>query len=170
MKNTIVKFGLVAGIITALLMIITMIVLTPNVDSGWGLYIGYASMIIAFSTIFIGIRSYRERVGVGHVTFIQGLMIGIGITTIATLFYVGTWMVYYPNGGKVHMDEYFLSSVEKIKQSGLNESDLQIELDKLTKLQEDYQRPLVRIMYTIMEIFPVGLLISLLAAFILKRK
>lgn len=170
MQKIIVKFGLIAGLLTTAFMVITMVILPPVAESSWGAYVGYASMIIAFSTIFIGIRSYRDHHEAGQVTFVRGLLIGLGITSIATIFYVVGWMVYYPLGGEAIMDEYFRTSIENIKQSELGEEEMQAKLAKMQRFEQDYQLPLVRILYSIFEIFPVGLLISIISALLLKKK
>lgn len=170
MQKNILKFGLIAGVITAVFMVLTMLLLPPQADSNWGALVGYASMIIAFSTIFFGIRSYRDRTANGQLTFLQGLTLGIGITSIATVFYVTVWMIYYPLGGQEIMDNYFNTSLEKIKNSELGEAEKLKKLGDMTTFKQEYQNPLVRILYSIFEIFPVGLVIALISALILRRK
>ncbi len=170
MQKIILKFGLIAGLLTATFMVITMVFFSPQADSNWGAFVGYASMIIAFSTIFMGIRAYRDQTTDSRLTFLQGLTLGLGITAIATVFYVTAWMIYYPLGGQEIMDNYFNTSLEKIKTSGLVEAELHQKLAEMEKFRQEYQNPLVRILYTIFEIFPVGLIITLISALILRRK
>jgi Protein of unknown function (DUF4199) len=68
MKKTVLTFGLIGGAILAAMMFATL----PFMDKiGFdrGEIIGYTTMILAFLLVFFGIRSYRENVGGGQITF-----------------------------------------------------------------------------------------------------
>src|ERR1022692_975875 len=94
MKKTILTFGLISGVVSSLMMIGTL----PFVDSlGFdkGEIVGYTAIVLSFLLVFFGIRSYRENVGTGRITFGRGFAVGILITLISCAFYVATWEVIY---------------------------------------------------------------------------
>src|SRR5580765_6463658 len=94
MKKTVLTFGLISGAISAVMMLVTV----PFVDRiGWdkGEILGYTSIILAALLIFFGIRSYRENVAGGRLTFGRGFAVGILIALISSACYVGSWEVVY---------------------------------------------------------------------------
>src|SRR6267142_2071831 len=94
MKKTVLIFGLIAGAIMSLMMIATL----PFMDKiGFdkGAIIGYTSMVLSFLVVFFGIRSYRDNLAGGSISFGKAFVIGILITAVACLCYVGTWEVIY---------------------------------------------------------------------------
>ena len=133
--------------------------------------LGYCVMLVALSMIYFGIRNYRDQQLNGKITFGQGLQLGLLITLIASVIYVATWMIYYQNGGGVEMMEaYWESQVADIRSSGQTEAEITAQLERLTNMRESYSKPWVMAGFTFLEIFPVGLIISLLAAFLLRTK
>ena len=104
-------------------------------------------------------------------TFGQGVQLGLIITLIASVFYVVGWMVYYQNGGGVAMMEaYWQTQVEQIQQSGQSAAEISEQITRLEEMRESYSNPWVMAGFSFLEIFPIGLLITLLAAFLLRTK
>lgn len=167
-KNTIV-FGLIAGLISSVWIMIFPF-LDPSVDYGNGMIYGYTAMIIAFSLIFVGIKNYRDRFNSGTVTFGRAFLVGLYITLIASTIYVVTWLMDYYFFVPDFFDIMAKSYETKLKASGATEAELQANFKEMTKYKELYSNPLFNAAITYMEILPVGLLVSLIAAAILKRK
>ncbi|MEA3245348.1 MAG: DUF4199 family protein, partial [Gemmatimonadota bacterium] len=72
MKRIVLTFGLISGGILSLMMLATL----PFIDRiGFdnSEVIGYTSMVAGFLMVFFGIRSYREQVGGGSITFGRGV-------------------------------------------------------------------------------------------------
>src|SRR6185436_1178140 len=96
MKKIVLVFGLISGALMALFMFATL----PFVDKiGMDrmLFFGYTGMVLAFMLIFFGIRSYRENVNGGTVTFGRAFLVGILITLISSACYVIAWQILYHN-------------------------------------------------------------------------
>lgn len=169
MKKITIRYGLIGGLIITSLMVLTGLLFRDNYDFSLGQLIRYASMIVALSTIFFGIRTYRDEVG--QITFLQGFKIGLIITLIASVFYVATWMIYSSTAaGAEMMDAYFIHLEEKLENSGKSRDDINAELENLRSMMERYDHPVVKIGITFLEIFPVGLIISLVSALILRTR
>lgn len=167
MKKLIVKNGLIAGVITS-----GMVVLMfsgTEIDFKYGELFGYSSMIIAFSTIFFAVRSYRDKQDDRSISFGKALQIGLGITLVASALYVISWMILSNTIAKDFMSEYFQHSIEQLRASDLSEIEINKKIAEMEDFKELYKNPLVKIGMTFLEIFPVGLVISLLSAFVLKR-
>ena len=174
MKNTIIKYGLIAGGISATGQLITSLYLkysglgSSSFDNSF--YLGYTLITLAMSVIYFAIRAFRDGANDGKVTFGKGLLIGLGITAMACVCYSLMWtFVYYtllPN----FMDDYAAFSIAQLKAEGANAAKLLENQAQIAGIKQMYQSPFGVFAITLIEPLPVGLLVSLVSAFILKRK
>jgi hypothetical protein len=165
MKKTVLIFGLISGVIMAALMFGTL----PFTDSAWlqshSMFIGYTTMVLSFMLVFFGIRSYRENIGGGTITFGRAFAVGILITLISSVLYVITWEIMYfgiPSFG----EKFMTMCVAHIKSSGASPEAIQTQLNQLKYLDN----PFINAAMTFIEPFPVGLIITLISAAILRKK
>jgi len=171
MKKTVITYGIIAGMITGGLMLATMpLFVNGIVKMENGLWIGYTGMVIALSLVFFGVKSFRDQHAEGKITFGKGLLVGVGITLIASLFYVIAWEITFSRSGEWFMQQWITGELDKLKTSGATEAELQIAEQKWDEFGLLYQNPLIRFGMTLMEIFPVGILISLISAALLRKK
>jgi Protein of unknown function (DUF4199) len=171
MKKTILIYGLISGTITAGMLLSTMSLYkseTLNLDNGE--LIGYTSMVIALSLIFFAIKTIRDKHQNGSITFWQGCKVGLLITLIASIMYAMSWEISYANMGpeftKKMQDHYF----DKMKEDGLSDAELEKEKEKMAMYMEYYKNPVIRFGVTIMEILPVGVIITLICAGLMRNK
>ncbi len=127
-------------------------------------------MIIALSAIFVGVKSYRDKELAGSISFGNAFKVGLLMALVASAFYVAGWMVYVNTAGENFMDMYYEQNIEKVKNSGDSEAEIHAKIADMEKFRELYKNPLVKIGVTFLEIFPVGLLIALISAAVLKKK
>jgi hypothetical protein len=132
--------------------------------------IGYLTMIISLSAVFFGIRNFRDKFNSGTITFGKAFMTGLYISLIAAVMYALGWEVYYNMSGADFMEQYTQFSLEQMRVDGVPEAEIAREKVELDEMTISYRNPLVRFGYTILEILPVGILISLISAGILSRK
>lgn len=168
MKRLALTYGLIAGVIVSAMVLFTFS--GSAIDFENGELIGYTTMIIAFSTIFFAIKSHRDKHLDGSIDFKKAFQIGLSITLVATAIYILSWMIISNTIAQDFMSDYYQHSVEKLKTSGLSEIEMNEKIAEMKEFHELYKNPVVKIGMTFLEIFPVGLLVSLLSAFILKRK
>ena len=98
MKKNIIIYGLIAGIVVSVLMLFSVNSISHregNFDYDRSMLIGYASMLIAFSLVFVGIRNYRDKYNEGVISFGKAFKIGIMIVLIASTIYVVAWLIDY---------------------------------------------------------------------------
>jgi hypothetical protein len=132
--------------------------------------IGYATMIVSLSMIFFAVRSYRDNYSGGSITFGRGFLIGFYITIIASVFYVVGWKIYSAIALPDFADHYAKLMIDNLKKSGASEAAILAKTKEMAEWKQWYSNPVIEIAMTFLEIFPVGLLISVICAFILKRK
>ena len=171
MTKIVVTFGVISGLIVAALMWLMLLSMKAgwiNTDHG-SMFFGYATMIIALSLVFFGIKSYRDNNG-GKVSFLKGLQVGILITLICCVFYAISWEAYYRTSGSQFMQEYAAKYVEQMKSSGASDAAIAATEQQMAQLTEMYQNFFVRFGMTLMEILPVGIVVTLISAALLRRR
>jgi Protein of unknown function (DUF4199) len=90
MKKVVITFGLISGVIIAGLgWLIGWLCMTDRIGLDGTQFIGYASMLIALSMVFFGIKSYRDNYASGKISFWKGVQIGLLISLISGVLYWG---------------------------------------------------------------------------------
>ena len=169
MKRTVLTFGLISGAVSSLMMIGTL----PFIDSlGFdrGAIVGYSAIVLSFLLVFFGIRSYRENVGAGTITFGRGLAVGILITLISCAFYVATWEVVYFKFMPDFGDKYAGYMVAQAKAAGASQAAIDAKMKEAREFKVLYDKPLVNIAMTFTEPFPIGLVVTLVSAAALRKR
>lgn len=171
MKKVIIIYGIIAGLITGGLMLVTMPLFeSDTLNFDYGAVIGYAGMVIALSLIFFGVKSFRDQHSAGRITFGKGLVIGLAITLVASLFYGVAWEITYARSGEKFMAKWTQSELEKMKAKGVSEEKLEEAREDWAQFTEMYKNPVIRFGMTLTEIWPVGILISLVSSALLRKK
>ena len=169
MKKTVLTFGLISGAIAALMMFVT-IPLIGRVPFEYLTVIGYTTFVACFLMVFFGIRSYRDNVAGGTITFGRAFKVGILITLLSCGIYVMTWEFIYHQFLPDFFDQYSNYMVEKMRAQGAKQEELNQTIQQIEQYKEWYKNPFLRYALTMMEAFPVGLLITVISALILRRK
>lgn len=169
MKKTVWTFGLLAGAILSVMMLITM----PLVhEIGWdrGMVIGYTTMVLAFLLVFFGVRSYRDNVAGGEVGFGRALAVGALIVLVASTCYVATWQVLYFKLAPEYRTQIETMMIQKAQASGESPEVIEAEVAEVREFMEMYQNPAINAAFTFLEPLPVGLVFALVSAGILSRR
>jgi heme/copper-type cytochrome/quinol oxidase subunit 2 len=168
MKKNVLVFGLISGFVVSVIMGFNMIMMSkdPNADHGTGtMMIGYLIMLISLSLIFVAVKNYRDKQNDGVVSFGKAFKMGLLITLIASTMYVIMWALVYNLYMPDFMDKYAESMIKKARPEELRNVTAEAQ-----KFKEMYKNPVYFILLTYTEILPVGLIVSLISALILKRK
>ena len=169
MKRTVWVFGLISGALLSLFMVITL-PLTDKIGIDKGEIFGYTGMVLGFLLVYFGIRSYRDNVAQGQISFGRAFTVGILITIISSACYVITWEVIYfkvmPDFGA----KYAQHMIKAAQASGATPEAIQAKVQAAQEFQRMYDKPLYNMALTFIEPFPVGLLITLICAGVLRRK
>jgi hypothetical protein len=168
MKKTVLTFGLISGAILSVMMLLTV----PFLEKiNYGLVIGYTTMVLAFLLVFFGIRSYRENVGAGRISFGRALGVGLLIMLIACVCYVVTWEIIYHNFMPDFADKYIAHTVENLQKSGKSPDEIAKEVDQMKQMMTLYKNNIFfNLGMTFLEPLPVGLVMTLISALILRKR
>jgi uncharacterized protein DUF4199 len=169
MKKIVLVFGLVSGGLMAVFMYATL----PLVDKvGFEklTFLGYAAMVLAFILVFFGIRSYRENIGGGTITFGRAFTVGILIALISSVCYVVAWLIMYSVFLPDFLDKYTTYVIEQMRASGAAPEAVQAKIQEMEQAKRLYSNPFLRAAFTFIEPFPVGLIMTLISALILRKK
>ncbi len=171
MKRIVLIFGLISGAISSALMFLTLPLMhNGTVDSKNGYVIGYTAIVLSFLLVFFGIRSYRENAGGGSITFGRGFKVGILITLISCVFYVGSWEIIYYKIMPDFADKYAAQEIAEMKQKGASDAAIAETQKKMADMKAMLANPLMNAAMTFIEPFPVGLLMTLASAAILRKR
>jgi hypothetical protein len=170
MKKIVLTFGLISGAIIAGLMLVT-VPFAERIGFENATIVGYTSMVLSFLLVFFGIRSYRENVGGGYITFGRGFTVGILIALISSLAYVLTWEIVYQNWLYDFPEKYTNYVIEKARASGVSAEELARQSTELNSMWAVYRSSIfIRAVATFIEPFPVGLIITLISAGVLRKR
>jgi hypothetical protein len=169
MKKTVLTFGLISGAVSSLMMLLTVPFL-DRIGFERGEVIGYTTIVASFLLVFFGIRSYRDNVAGGSLTFGRALIVGILITLVSSACYVATWQVIYYKFAPDFLDKYAAYTVERLRASRASQQEIDASTRKMQSLKELYANPLANVAFTFLEPFPIGLGVTLVSAAVLRKK
>jgi hypothetical protein len=169
MKKIVLTFGVISGVVSATLMSVNM-AFAETIGFDRGIYFGYTAIVISFLFVYFGIRSYRDTVLGGRISFAKGFQAGILITLISCVFYVGTWLVTYYQFIPDFADKYAIYMVEEKRASGASQAEIDKTIEQGKAMTEMLKNPFMNAAMTFTEPFPVGLLITLISAAVLAKK
>lgn len=172
MRRTILIWGLLAGLFMVGLQWIIYPLCYRGYISPDNSYLGYAGMIICFSIIFFGIKSYRDNQGGGSITFWKGVQIGLMITLIASVIQAAGWYVY--NIVNPDFKHFFVQKYTEVKLNSLSDpTDKEATAaihQEVEMLRTVYGNPLLEFAVTTIVLLPVGLIVTLICAALLRKK
>ena len=169
MKTTVLKFGLISGALAAALVVVWSILMSPG-WAKWGEVIGYSGILVAALVIFFGVRSYRENVGGGAIGFGRALGVGLLIALVSAFCYMLTWELLYFVFMPDLPEKLKICMTAKVQASSPTPEAAAAAVAKISDMLKYYDNLLTSMPLVFMEPLPVGLLVSLISAAILRRK
>lgn len=167
--NRILTFGLMAGLIVAVPMF-AMIALNPDPHNTTSSQInGFTLMFVALSLVFVGVKSHRDKALGGVIKFVPALLVGLGISAVAAAIYVVGWEITLALTNYTYADTYAQGMIDAARAKGATAAEIEKMTADMAAFQKQYANPLFRVPVTFIEIFPVGALISLISAAVLRN-
>ena len=171
MKKIVLTFGLISGAILSVMMLLTIpLVFEDSIGSDQGMVIGYTTMVVAFLLIYFGVRSYRDNVAGGSVSFGRAFAVGALIMVIASVCYVATWQLIYFKLKPEYAATFAAQNIERARRGGASEAEVQLKVAEAQRFNERYNNPLFNSAVTFLEPLPVGLVFALVSAAVLRRR
>jgi hypothetical protein len=172
MKRTVLVFGLIAGVILSAFIVICVPGM-KNLDAdslSLGMFIGYTVQLLTFSLIFFAIKQYRDKYNGGVISFGKAFRIGLWISLIGSAFYVITWAIVYHTMLPDFMDIWGAAELQAATKRGDTAAEIASLKQQIADGKELYSTWWGFAGFTLFEILPTGLIVSLICALILKRK
>jgi hypothetical protein len=169
MKRNVLVFGLISGLLISVFTVCTMAWCYQKGNSGGSMVMGFSAMILALSLMFVAVKNYRDKYNGGFVSFGKALQIGLLISLIASAMYTISWAIEYHYFMPDWLDKYNAHSIKALKNSGAGPAEIAEKTKEILAMSNLYKNPLYFVFFTFIEIFPVGVIVSLITALILKR-
>lgn len=169
MKKVVLTFGVLSGIVIAVLMSINTM-FAERIGFDRAMVAGYTVIVISMLFVYFGVRSYRDDVLGGQITFGRAFTAGLLITLIASAFYVGSWLVVYYNFLPDFGDKYGAYMVESARAKGASQAEIDEAIRQAADAKAMLENPFINAAVAFTEPLPVGLLVTLVSAATLKRK
>lgn len=169
MKKIVLTYGILAGAINAGMAYALTTVFGDELMHANAEWVGYTVMIIALAMIFVGVKQYRDRELGGVIKFGRAFLVGLYIALVASVIYVGVWEIYMNTEGEDFIEEYTSSYITQMEEDGATPAEIKEVEAEMDYYKEIYRKPLLRMLVTLSEILPVGLIIALISAAVLRN-
>lgn len=171
MKKIVLRYGLASGVLLmAMGSVMMTLCMKGIIGFDYSELLGYSSMVLAFLLVFFGVKSYRDNVAGGVIGFGKAFQVGILITLVTCAMYVTAWQIIYYNFYPDFLDQYSEYSIARMRAEGESEAAIQAAAAQMADFAKLYANPLFNIAITFLEVFPVGLIMTLVSAAILRRR
>jgi hypothetical protein len=169
MTRIILTFGVISGLAIILTSLTIIVAFGDHGGGGMGLFTGYLVMLVGLSAILVGVKQHRDQALGGVIRFWPALGLGLGIAVVASLMYVLVWEIYMGATHYTFMDKYVDAMLAGKRAAGVTGAAYAKAVAEGDDMRRNYLNPLYRLPETFMEIFPVGLLIALVSATLLRN-
>ena len=168
MKKIVLTFGFLSGGFAALMMFLTM-PFVERIGFDRGIYVGYTLIVSAMLFVYFGVRSYRDNVLGGRMTFGSGFKAGLLITLISSACYVVAWLILLYGFMPDFPDKYAAYLVDRARSAGGSQAEIDTAIKQADEARRMLGSPLINAEVAFIEAFPVGVLVTLISAAVLKR-
>lgn len=169
MRKTVLLYGLAAGVLAVAFMLATL----PYIgDARYQIadVLGYTSIVLSALVVFFGIRSYRHSLYGGRLTFWRALAVGVLITLVSCVIQVVAFEWIYFKAMPSFGDKFVLCMVERARDAGASDAEILRTADRATDLKKLYDQPLANAALTFATSFPIGLVVAVVSALILRTR
>ncbi len=167
MLRTILTYGVIAGLIVSANFFVALGIVSLQHHNN--LLYGYLVMLVALSFVFVAIKRYRDRSLGGVIRFLPALGVGLGVSAVAGVIYTLGWEISLAATHYEFADSYGAAMIAAARAHGASPARLAQVADQMQAFKVQYANPLYRLPMTFVEIFPVGVVISLISAALLRN-
>ena len=160
-------YGAIAGAIA--IAVITASIAIESLSHLQSMWFGYLVMLAALSLMFVGVKRYRDVECGGVIGFGRAFALGFGIAVVAGVVYVIGWEAYLATTDGNFMQDYAAAAIADMRASGASAAEIAATETKMAQAIAMYDSQPQRFLITFSEIFPVGLLMALVSAAVLRN-
>ena len=169
MKTVVLRYGLLSGLALAVMLALT-VPFEHHTSAKLGMAVGYTIMVLSFLIAFVGVKHYRDVDCRGSISFGRAFGAGVLMMLISCACYVAMWEVLVATVERNFASEYAAGMVKRAQHSGLQGAALEARMEEIRKFEVTYANPLYRMGMTLLEPLPVGIVMALVTAGVLRRK
>ena len=170
MLRFILKYGVIAGLVVGGLLFTFTVSLDGRMPMGAvGMAIGYASMLLALSAVFVGIKAYRDGQLGGVIRFWPAFGLGLGISLVAGVFYVLSWEAALAVTDADFASAWTEYTIAQKRAEGASVAEIAKVTAEMAEFAKLYANRGIRMLMSLTEILPVGVLVSAFSAALLRR-
>ena len=169
MRRHILRYGAIAGLVAGGALLITGLAFQGMPPPDYGMALGFATMLVALSAVFVGIKRHRDVDRGGVIRFWPAFGMGLAISLIAAVGYVLAWELVLALVEVDFARTYADAMIERQKAKGIDGAALAKLAADMESFRLKYANPMYRLPMTFVEIFPVGVLVSLVSAALLRN-
>ena len=158
-------YGILAGLVILCIFIPALALLDQH-----SMVVGYLIMLVGLTLVFVGVKRFRDIERGGIVKFMPAFLLGLGISLVASVIYVAGWEVYLAMTDYSMIDGYIGEQLRDYRAAGMSGAELAAKTQEMAAMRAQFrENPLFRVAMIFLEIFPVGLLVSLVSAALLRN-
>ena len=169
MLRYILIYGVIAGIVVGVPLSVMTLEMSGHAMMHYGMLIGYLTMLIALSAVFLAIKRHRDVDLGGVIRFWPALALGLGVSVVAGVIYVVAWEVSCAIAHADFAGSYARAMIAQQQAKGVSGAALARFRAEMEQFKVQYANPLYRWPMTFAEIFPVGVIVSLISAGLLRN-
>jgi hypothetical protein len=174
MKKSILVNGMATGALLSIMFVATNYFIEQKSNPSLASTIGNILLMASLSMVFFAIRNVRDKVNKGYIGFNTAFRTALMVILIGTFCYTTTKSTYAFIVDKEYLNRAIDRTIEAETKNIMNSKDVS-DLEKKKKIQEftsnmnDLRTPYAFVITSILEFFPMGLIISILCAALMKR-
>jgi Protein of unknown function (DUF4199) len=160
-----ITYGILAGLVILAIFLPALILLDQH-----SMVVGYLIMLVGLTLVFVGIKRFRDVERGGVVKFLPAFALGLGISLVASIIYVIGWEIYLGATDYALIDGFIADQLRGDRAAGMSAAALARETADMAAMRTQFrENPLFRMGMIFLEIFPPGLIVSLVSAALLRN-
>lgn len=167
MRQIALTYGGIAGLLVCLGMFGSFFLLDQSYlfNEMWGA----AMMIPSFIVVVFGVKKFCDSTQPEVTRFTAGAIVGFAIVGVMSVVYAIGWELYLYLTDYSFMEQYIMNERILAEERGVQGAELSLLQDQMQTAAEAYANPFFRFGITIMEIFPLGVLVALISVLLLRN-
>ena len=155
-------------VVAALTLLVT-IVADPTQSTVFFQLTRLLTMGVVLCASLYGIKKVRDRMPGGSISLPQGILVGFGITALASLKHCTAWEAYYFANDYQFARDVSQNLIQKAQLSGASAIEIADMMEKNGRIVEAFANPFHRITLGFMQMFVVGAVVSLVGAVLIRN-
>ena len=167
MRQIALTYGGIAGLLVCLAMFGSFFLLDQSYV--FNEMLGAATMIPSFIVVVFGVKKFCDSTQPEVTRFTAGAIVGFAIVGVMSVIYAIGWELYLYLTDYAFMDQYIANERILAEERGVQGAELALLQDQMQSAAEAYANPFFRFGITVMEIFPLGLIVALISVLLLRN-